>query len=44
MTPYQQMQVEKHQETKRIIEAIHGKRSAAGPVREPIDVTPERMD
>lgn len=44
MSPYQQMQVEKHQETKRFTESIHGKRSPEPPGREPIDVTPERVD
>lgn len=35
MTPYQQMQVEKHEKAKRDYEAIHGKR------RDPIDITPD---
>ena len=41
MTPYQQMQVEKHAESKRFTEAIHGKRSQQS---EPIDITPARLD
>lgn len=42
MTAYQQMQVEKHVEDKRIREAIHGKPTEQ-PIREPIDITPRRV-
>ena len=41
LNAYQRMQVEKHEETKRFTEAIHGKRTKQ---TEPIDITPGRLD
>lgn len=44
LNAYQQMQVEKHAQRKQFHDSIHGRKGDAKPTRDPIDVTPRKLD